>query len=58
MVCEFCEKAIPVGLAVCPYCGKPQSSPSESGRRALWIIVMTAAMFAISIAWHYLVVAR
>ncbi|WP_298877699.1 hypothetical protein [uncultured Bradyrhizobium sp.] len=58
MNCEFCEKEIPIGLAVCPCCGKPQSMPGESGRRFLWIIVMTAAMFAIVIAWHDLVVAR
>lgn len=58
MACEFCEKDIPIGLAICPYCGKPQSAPGESGRRFVWMIVLIVAMFAIGIAEHYLFFAR
>lgn len=53
MTCEICEKEIPIGLAVCPYCGKPQTALGESGRRFLW---MTVATFATAIARHYLFV--
>lgn len=58
MVCEFCETEIPLGLSVCPYCGKPQSAPGESGRRALWLVLGAVAIFGIAVAEHYLVVSR
>ena len=54
MNCDFCEKDIPIGLAVCPYCGKPQTAPGQSGRRFLWMIAAIAGMFAIAIAEHHL----
>jgi hypothetical protein len=56
MACQFCEKDIPIGLAVCPYCGKPQNAPGEDGRRFLWFVLAVVAMFGIAVAEHYLFV--
>lgn len=50
MVCEFCETEIPIGLSVCPTCGKSQSAPGQSDRRALWFVLMVVVMFGIAIA--------
>ena len=54
MVCEFCEQEIPIGLAVCPHCGKPQGAPRQSGRQFLWMILAVVALLAIAVAQHYL----
>ncbi|TWB66668.1 hypothetical protein FBZ94_101345 [Bradyrhizobium sacchari] len=56
MICDFCEREIPVGLALCPYCGKPQSAPSRAGRQVLWVILALGGLFALAIAEHYLFV--
>lgn len=58
MVCEFCETEIPIGLSVCPTCGKPQSAPGQSDRRARWFVLMVVAMFGIAIAEQHLVFSR
>lgn len=58
MVCEFCETEIPIGLAVCPTCGKPQSAPGQPDRRALWFVLMVLVMFGIAVAEHHLVVSH
>ncbi|MGL9617776.1 hypothetical protein QRQ56_07240 [Bradyrhizobium sp. U531] len=56
MICEFCEAAIPIGLSVCPACGKPQSAPGETGRRALWFLLIVVVMFGVAVAEHHLFV--
>ncbi len=54
MTCDHCEKEIPDGLAICPWCGRPQNAPGESGRRFVLMMLAMAAMFGIAIAEHYL----
>ncbi|MBR0855432.1 hypothetical protein [Bradyrhizobium liaoningense] len=54
MTCEFCESEIPIGLSVCPTCGKPQSTPGQSDRRSLWFVLLVVVMFGIAIAEHHL----
>lgn len=58
MVCEFCEKDIPIGLAICPHCGKPQSAPGENGRRILWFVLGVVAIFGIAVAEHHFFFSR
>ncbi|MBB4257249.1 putative amidophosphoribosyltransferase [Bradyrhizobium sp. CIR3A] len=55
MICEFCETEIPIGLSVCPACGKPQSAPGQTDRRALWFVLIVVVMFGIAVAEHHLV---
>ncbi|WP_407183303.1 hypothetical protein [Bradyrhizobium centrosematis] len=55
MICEFCETDIPIGLAVCPACGKPQSAPGQAGRSSLWLVLIVVVMFGIAVAEHHLV---
>jgi hypothetical protein len=49
---------IPIGLSVCRACGKPQSAPGQTGRRALWFVLIVAVMFGIAVAEHHLFVGR
>ncbi|WIW49680.1 hypothetical protein ML401_16860 [Bradyrhizobium sp. 62B] len=56
MTCEFCEAEIPIGLSVCPACGKPQSAPGQADRRALWLVLIVMVMFGIAVAEHHLFV--
>lgn len=58
MVCEFCESEIPIGLSVCPACGKPQSAPGQADRRSLWFVLVVVVMFGIAVAEHHLVFSR
>jgi predicted amidophosphoribosyltransferase len=54
MNCDCCEKEIPIGLAICPHCGRPQSAPGQSGKRFLWFMATMVGMFGIAVAEHYL----
>ena len=54
MICEFCETDIPIGLAVCPACGKPQSAPGQAHRRSLWFVLILVVMFGVAVAEHHL----
>ena len=58
MDCEFCESEIPIGLSLCAACGKPQSAPGQTDRRALWFVLIVAVMFGIAVAEHHLVFSR
>jgi uncharacterized protein (UPF0212 family) len=51
--CEFCEREIPIGAAVCPHCAKPLSAPSAWGRQLTMGIVAIVLAIAVFIAWGY-----
>jgi predicted nucleic acid-binding Zn ribbon protein len=54
MQCGFCEKSIPAGLTICPYCGHLQKTPAEN-RKQLWsMLFVVVAAFALLIAWRHL----
>jgi hypothetical protein len=51
--CEFCEREIPIGSAVCPHCAKPQTPPSAWPRQALLAILAFALAAGVLVAWGF-----
>lgn len=54
MSCDFCEKDIPDGLTICPYCGRPQRTPAEWSRQRWAMLLVTVATVVILVVWHRL----
>jgi hypothetical protein len=53
--CDFCEKSIPTGSALCPYCGRPQKTDAEWSSYYRSLVLGLLLMIAIFVGWGKLV---
>jgi hypothetical protein len=49
--CVSCEKAIPLNSGICPYCGRLQGGPADSGRARTKLIVAIVLSIAVLVLW-------
>jgi hypothetical protein len=53
--CDFCEKAIPPGSAICPHCGHVQKTGAEWQSHHRSLILAVVLVFGVMAIWSKLV---
>jgi hypothetical protein len=52
--CYFCEKAMPMGAAVCPNCSRPQKGATGSPAHLQRVLIAIVLSVAVLIVWQWL----
>jgi hypothetical protein len=49
--CDFCERTIPPGSAVCPNCGRPQTTVAESRAHSRSLLLAILLAVVVFVGW-------